>query len=153
MDPICIHFTSIDNPVTRARAFAMYAHLGQVDKTGKPYFDHVERVALGVDGPTEKQAAYLHDVLEDTHHTEDTLRQLGFQEEVIRVVKLLTKPKGEDVRLGHPYFDRIKADPMARAVKLSDLNDNMNLGRFDAPAERDFERVRRYAEIKAYVRG
>jgi (p)ppGpp synthase/HD superfamily hydrolase len=51
----------------RAVALALEAHYGQTDKTGRPYFEHCQRVALRL-GPTAdanlRIVAYLHDVPE-----------------------------------------------------------------------------------------
>jgi GTP diphosphokinase / guanosine-3',5'-bis(diphosphate) 3'-diphosphatase len=35
-------------------------------------------------------------------------------------------------------------NPIARAVKLADIADNMDLSRIPNPTERDFERLRQY---------
>ena len=59
-----------------ARALAAYAHLGQVDKAGKPYITHPLAVAEGVEGEDAKIAALLHDTVEDTFVTNRTIREL-----------------------------------------------------------------------------
>jgi (p)ppGpp synthase/HD superfamily hydrolase len=87
-------------------------------------------------------AAVLHDVIEDSPAwTVERLRGEGFPEAVIRAVDLLTKREGE------PYdaqIDRAAADPVARLVKLADLEDNMMQTRIAHPAERDRARLDRY---------
>ena len=75
-----------------ARLFAANAHSGQMDQGGTPYVQHTDRVAAAAvtrtrharqtDGPEAgpvavPQAAYLHDVLEDTPVTAADLRQAG----------------------------------------------------------------------------
>jgi hypothetical protein len=52
-------------------AFIKRAHAGQVDKAGNPYWQHPVSVMgrLGPDATeSEKLAALLHDVIEDTDH-------------------------------------------------------------------------------------
>ncbi|MEW6490876.1 MAG: hypothetical protein AB1578_23560, partial [Thermodesulfobacteriota bacterium] len=49
-----------------AIALAVSAHRGQVDKAGAPYVLHPLRVMLPMESDTEKMAAVLHDVVEDT---------------------------------------------------------------------------------------
>ena len=52
--------------VERAKDLAHRAHAGQVDKAGRPYIEHVARVAARVaDDPEAEAVAWLHDVLED----------------------------------------------------------------------------------------
>ena len=86
-------------------------------------------------------AALLHDVVEDTDVTFEDLAEMGFTPEVIRIVRLLT----HDPEV--PYMDyvrRIKEDPQAVKVKLSDLRHNSDLTRIDHVAQRDLDRVKKY---------
>ena len=41
-------------------------HLGQTDKSGKPYILHPKRVARRMKTPEEKVVGWLHEVIEDT---------------------------------------------------------------------------------------
>jgi (p)ppGpp synthase/HD superfamily hydrolase len=93
-----------------AKAFARLHHVGQVDEIGQPVFEHLERVAFAAElraqhaqdtglpaVPDEiTQAAWLHDVIANTSVTAGELRTAGFAEPVIRMVALLTKPKGQE---------------------------------------------------------
>lgn len=55
-----------DDIVSRAKDLAIRAHADQVDKAGRPYIEHVARVAAAVsDDPVAEAVAWLHDVLED----------------------------------------------------------------------------------------
>jgi len=42
------------------------------------------------------------------------------------------------------YIARLKSNPIARAVKLADLEDNMRLERNATLTEKDWERLQRY---------
>ena len=131
--------------VEKAEAFAKKAHEGQVDKSGKPYFGHPKAVAAMVEGEVEKTVAYLHDVVEDTGVSVEEIRSL-FGDEVADAVDLLTH------REGVPYFDyveKIKANPVARRVKMADLTHNMDLSRLDTVTEKDLKRIEKYK--KAYA--
>ncbi len=55
--------------VEKAKAFALKAHIGQVDKAGLPYEEHLSRVASRVVLKEEKVVAWLHDTVEDTKTT------------------------------------------------------------------------------------
>jgi len=78
-----------------AIALAANTHAGQVDKAGQPYILHPLRVMLQVSEPHERMAAALHDVVEDTDVSLESLRKQGFPEEVVEAVDALTKRDGE----------------------------------------------------------
>jgi (p)ppGpp synthase/HD superfamily hydrolase len=117
------------NYTTMARTVAKVAHAGHVDKIGKPYFGHVERVANseGLMYYFEIAAAYLHDVLEDTAVTVEDLRDLGFNDLVIKTVVTLTHLEDETY---FEYIDRVSKDPHATRIKLADLEDNLDESRW-----------------------
>lgn len=113
-----------------ARAVAHTAHAGQVDKVGAPYILHPERVAnrlmqLGA-LEDEVSVAWLHDVVEDTSMTCTDLIMIGFPPRVVDAVAALTREPGET----YPQFiERVKTNPLAVAVKISDIEDNLDESR------------------------
>ena len=108
--------------VIRAEAIARAAHDGQVDKAGMPYAEHPSRVAARCAPDTDAMAAaWLHDVLEDTDVTAQTLRAHGIPEHVIAAVEALTRRNGEDPDAS---YARVARDPLALTVKFADLADN-----------------------------
>ena len=128
----------------KALCIAFDAHKEQVDKSGLPYVYHPFEVASAVTGEYETCVALLHDVVEDTEITLDTLSK-EFPREVIDALRLLTHD--EEV----PYFDYVKAirsNEIAKAVKLADLRHNSNLARLDTVTEKDLKRAEKYN--KAY---
>lgn len=74
--------------------FCVEAHNGQVRKSGEPYAVHPILVATLVGYLSANEAmvvaALLHDVIEDTPHSEDELREM-FGSEVTKLVQGLTK--------------------------------------------------------------
>lgn len=117
------------------------AHAGQTDKCGLPYVCHPLHVAESMEDEVTCTAALLHDVVEDTDVTFEDLAEMGFTPEVIRIVRLLT----HDPEV--PYMDyvrRIKEDPQAVKVKLSDLRHNSDLTRIDHVTQWDLDRVKKY---------
>lgn len=111
------------NTIADAREIALVAHHGQVDKSGHPYFQHVQRVANKVDGHDEKIVAYLHDVVEKGENwTLDRLAEEGFSVEVVAAVDALTRRASEDWVL---FVRRAAANPLAKPVKIADLRDNL----------------------------
>jgi len=134
----------------RAIALAADAHQGQKDKAGQPYILHPLRIMLRLSGEQERIAAVLHDVVEDTHWTLEQLRQEGFAEGVLEAVEALTRREGED------YFDfvrRAAENPIARVVKIADLEDNADPSRIADPSDRDLKRIARYHRAMAFLRG
>lgn len=103
------------------------AHVGQLDKSGRPYILHPLRVMYFVGNivPDDVEAqivAVLHDVVEDTALTLLTLSQ-SYSKRVIDALDAISQRKGEK------YFDyirRCRENEVARMVKLEDLNDNMS---------------------------
>ncbi|MDD5946003.1 MAG: HD domain-containing protein [Clostridia bacterium] len=128
--------------INKAISIAALAHDGQTDKAGKPYIFHPLRVMLNAEGDENvKCAAVLHDVLEDTAITVADLEAAGFGENIITALKLLTRTPDDDYM---EYVKRLKNNSIAKAVKLADLADNMDMSRIPSPTERDFARLEKY---------
>lgn len=117
-----------------ALAVARHFHDGQYRKGGDPYICHPLKVCsnligLGIDDDTTLAASLLHDVIEDCQDKlpyggNELVTEYGVDPEVIRVVTLLSKESGLNDRELSIYFDRIKKDPKALLVKLSDRMHN-----------------------------
>lgn len=117
------------------------AHKDQVDKSGLPYMFHPFHLAEQMTDELTTVAALLHDVVEDTPYTFADLRKMGFPEEVLDALRLLTHDDGA------PYPDyvaRLKDNPIARAVKLADLRHNSDLTRLDHVDEHALKRAEKY---------
>lgn len=109
--------------VELARGVAVGAHAGQQDKAGLPYITHPARIAARASTFEERVLAWLHDVVEDTDVTLKDLATAGFPESIVLQVDALTHRKNEP-RL--EYYARIMRWPVARQVKLLDIDDNSN---------------------------
>lgn len=130
-----------------AKAVATYAHSGQTDKAGKPYILHPLAVAEKMSTEEQKVVALLHDVLEDTFVNEDTIRNL-FGDIIADAVIAITKRPGETYE---DFVRRVATNPISKAVKLADLEHNMDLSRLDSVSEKDLERVRKYERAKEFL--
>lgn len=116
----------IYTPMTvKAMKLAYQAHLGQVDHNGVPYIFHPYHLAEQMNDEISCTVALLHDVVEDT---EITMRELEkeFPPEVTTAVELLTHDKNIDY---FEYVKRLKDNPVAKKVKLADLNHNSDESR------------------------
>jgi (p)ppGpp synthase/HD superfamily hydrolase len=124
-----------------AIGIAVQAHQGQKDRAGAPYILHPLRMMFAVQTDAERMAAVLHDVVEDTGWTLDALRERGFPEQVLTAVDHLTRREGESY---DAFVRRAAQDPVARRVKVADLEDNMNVRRIGVVSADDLERLTRY---------
>lgn len=130
-----------------ALALSKFAHAGQTDKAGSPYYLHPLHVSSQVQTEDEKIAALLHDVLEDSNIGADTIRDL-FGETVYDAVFLLTRQPGEPYE---EYIAGLADNPIARAVKIADLEHNMDLTRLQEVQEKDRARVEKYRRAHEYL--
>ena len=136
--------TDLDNAII----LAVQAHSGQVDKAGAPYILHPLRVMLACVTEAEKIAAVLHDTVEDTGLELGLIRH-RFGAAVANAVDALTKRAGESYT---SFIRRCALDPIARKVKLADLNDNMRLERLGRePTIEDLRRHDKYGEAKNHL--
>ena len=140
-----------DHLLDRAIEIALEAHRGRVDKAGRPYILHPLRVMAGMTSDEERLTAVLHDVIEDAGVRPADLRKAGMPESVIDAVQLLTRPKGE-----HDYIEYVaslKHNPLARRVKLADLEDNMDIRRLSQLDRRAVQRLNRYRAAWELLQG
>ena len=130
----------------RAIEIATEAHRGQVDKCGCDYIGHPLRVMAAGRTIEEKIVGVLHDVVEDSDWTFEQLESEGFSVEVIEALRCVTRLSENE-----PYdrfIARIKGNPLAVAVKLNDLTDNMDIRRLPYISDKDVKRLKKY--LKAY---
>ncbi len=125
---------------------------GKLDKGGTPYILHCITVMEGVRalGSVAMQAAMMHDLIEDTKWTLDDLRKKGFAEEVIKIVEKVTHLSTDSY---DDYLDKIAVCPIARAIKLADLDHNSQIHRMKGLREKDFERLAKYHRAYSFLKG
>lgn len=138
------------NIVDRARDLAYRAHAGQVDKAGRPYIEHVARVAAAVRGDDEAEVvAWLHDVVEDCPVFAHEVWR--FENRIAFAVDDLTRMSWENERA---YYRAICANPLALRVKLADIADNSDEERLALLDEKTAARLRRkYAKALRMLTG
>ena len=125
----------------KALKLSFEAHKDKVDKSGMPYVYHPFHVAEQMTTETEVAVALLHDVVEDTGYTIRELSGMGFPKEVTDALALLTH---DDAVPYLEYVEKLKGNPVARAVKLADLQHNSDLSRLDVIDEKALERIEKY---------
>lgn len=115
----------------QAMKLAYNAHHGQVDKAGIPYIFHPFHLAEQMPDEYSTCVALLHDVVEDTDVTLEQLAKI-FPAEVVEAVRVMTHLENE------PYLDyvaRVKENPIAKIVKLADLQHNSDQTRMENASE------------------
>lgn len=132
----------------RAIEIATEAHQGQFDKAGRDYIGHPLRVMEMGKTDEEKIVGVLHDVIEDTDWTFEKLSEEGFSQEIISALRCVTKLSENENY--DDFIDRVKKNPMAVAVKINDLTDNMDIRRLPCLSDKDVKRLKKY--LKAYKR-
>ena len=116
-----------------------------LDKGGHPYILHLLYVYSNVHNEKEKVIALLHDIIEDKDVSDTDLLEVGYPEDIVMSVKLLSKSHGADY---NKYIDNIinNGNVDTLNVKLADLKHNMDISRIKDPTISDYERIqKRYA--------
>ena len=132
----------------KALRLCFEAHKEQVDKSGLPYVFHPFHLAEQMADETTTVAALLHDVVEDTDYTLEDLREMGFPQEVIDALALLT----HDPEVPYmEYVSEIAKNPVAKAVKIADLKHNSDLSRLDSIDEKILKRREKYLQALALL--
>lgn len=126
------------------RRLAYHLHQGQQDHLRKDYILHPERVVNNVNRffPQASEqvimAAWLHDTMKNCKIDrkpvdEEYLRQQNIPEEVITMVRLLTKPEDDDREYDEVIDDLVKSgNEGAMMVKIADNGDTLHPVRIDA---------------------
>lgn len=133
----------------RAISIAATAHAGQFDKAGASYILHPLRVMLAQKSDAARIVAVLHDLLEDCPEwTPERLRDEGCSADILAALEALTKRPGEAYDV---FVQRCTENALARAVKIADVRDNMDVSRLASLAEDDRQRLQKYERALAVL--
>ena len=131
-----------------ALELAVEKHKNQTDKAGNPYILHPLHVMENVNSKEGKIVAILHDIIEDTDITENYLLKIGLSKRIVDAVVALTRSEDMDYQ---EYIKNLSSNPLAKEVKLADLEHNMDLKRLSTLEEKDLERNRKYQIAYHYL--
>ncbi len=134
----------------KALKLCFEAHKEQTDKTGMPYVFHPFHLAEQMTTEQTTVCALLHDVVEDSPYTLDDLRKMGFSEEVLTALALLTHDPAVSYE---DYVKELAKNPIAKAVKLADLAHNSDPTRLagEEISEKMRSRWEKYAKAREYL--
>lgn len=135
--------------LTRALILAAEQHDGQTDKAGNPFIFHPLRLLAKALTEEEQIVAVLHDIVEKTTATLEQLREEGFSEAVVEAVDALSRRVKESYK---DYINRVKENPLARRVKIYDLQDNLQIVRY-RKNQRDQDKTKKYIEALEILLG
>ena len=128
--------------IERAIQIAVEAHAGAKDKGDSPYILHPINVMMRMKTDDERIVAILHDVVEDTDWTFQTLREEGFSETVLDALASVTKvSEDEDYEL---FIKRCSRNAIGSRVKVADLMENLDVTRIGELREKDMKRINKY---------
>lgn len=143
--------------------FIKIKHEGQVDKSGEPYWKHPHAVSHivsvlqllygsfpGVNPEHEQHAALLHDVVEDTEISFQDLLDMSYPQEVVDMVKLVSKDE-DDCRT---YQEKIQSiidsgNLGAIRVKFADNINNLDPGRLAKLPNKQAQYLRKKYSVSA----
>ena len=128
----CVSGGSVEDAI----ALALQAHRGQTYAATDQL-----RVMLRFEDPLLQTVAVIHDVVEDTDVSLESLYRAGFRAEVISAVDALTRRQGEPY---HLYIERVARNQIASRVKCADLAENLANNQRDPAAPGNADRIRRY---------
>lgn len=101
---------------------------GKVDKAGDPLIEHALRVARAVrpQDAAHRLVAVLHDVIENAGaKLEEVVKLVELFDPEANALNTITRRSHE---VYEDYIERVAANPIARAVKVADLEDNLRIG-------------------------
>lgn len=125
----------------KAISIAAEAHAGTLDKGGKHYILHPLRVMMNVETIDEKIVAILHDVVEDTHWSFESLASEGFSKTILDALKSVTR--GDETYSA--FIERARNNPIGCKVKIADIKDNLDVRRLNGKINtKDQERLNKY---------
>lgn len=120
---------------------ATAAHHGQTQRDGTPFIEHPLRVMRAARTDDERIVGILHDVVERSEWTIDALKVAGLRHDLAEAVDALTRREGE---VDSDLVRRAASNPLARRVKILDLEDKANIGRGRETIEEHSVRLARY---------
>jgi len=135
--------------IALAEMIAKHAHKGQKDSQGQPYYQHPIAIAKRVRTEDEKIVALLHGVLEHSDILITTIRNL-FGSVIADAVRAASRMEGESFEA---YLRRIKKNPLATTVKLTDFEYAIAVARLPGASQGAIRKAQQYKDARDYLLG
>lgn len=143
---------SLQPLIASAMDIASTVHKHQLDKGGHAYIMHPCRIACRCATDEQIIVALLHDTIEDGQpyvKEEFSISNL-FPQNIKDAVDAITRREGESYM---QYIKRCAENEIAKAVKILDLEDNMNIQRLGELKDEDIARLNKYKKAYKYLKG
>lgn len=138
------------NYLNRAIQLASIAHEDQVDKAGKPYILHPLRVMFKMETETEMIVAVFHDIMEDCKEiTAYSLEKEGFSKDIVDTLIVLNRHNYANYE---EYIYEVAKNPIAKKIKIADIEDNINILRLKYIEDKDLRRIEKYFKAYNYLK-
>lgn len=152
------HILSLNEIIRASGKVSTFIHekfADKVDKAGNDYTDHLETVAENAmwncDDDEHSQYTVMgcfivgmcHDLFEDTDCSEEELRKVVDDDNIIEAIHICTRGKNETYK---DFIKRIhnSGSEMAKYVKVADLEHNMDIKRLPEIEDKDLKRLKKY---------
>lgn len=129
----------------QAVQYALHWHAADKDLSGLPVLLHPLRVMAAGNNQYERVVGVLHDTVEDTFATLESIRAM-FGQEIRDGVDSVTRRDEETYR---EFIERCALNPKAVIVKVNDIHDN--LGRCHPDPEKKARLRKRYLAALKYL--
>ena len=136
------------NLFQQAVILSVAAHSGQLDKSSVPYILHPMAVASRCKTEDERIVAVLHDVVEDTELTLESLMEF-FPAPIVEAVDAITHRKNEPY---DDYLDRVILNKIALPVKIQDIHHNQERMNFLEDEETKKRLIKKYDHAIEFLR-
>lgn len=140
------------NEIYLAIDLANRIHKQQLDKAGQPYIFHPMRVASKFKDEKYQIVALLHDVVEDCEEggRNSLCKHIhyNYSLEISDALASITRKENESYM---DFIKRVSQNDIARAVKIEDLKDNMDLSRLNETTNEDLKRYNKYQKALEYL--
>lgn len=134
--------------LSKAESLAEKYDKGRCSVTGLSSLEHSRAVAEQLDDLEQKITAWIYDLPRVAEIPFELLVEEGFTPEILQAVRVLTQPEEVDY-VG--YIQTIRTNSVARAVKIADLLQNMDLNYLPCVTEADQKRAEQYRAALAYL--
>lgn len=133
----------------KAKQLCKTIYFGQFDRNGDAFYVHLFSLADIFDSEEEKIVALLMDIFNKSSYTLDSLAILGFSKRVILALEAINKTKYQTYE---EYFNVVKANPIARVVKIAEMTNNLAIDNLNIISKKDRKRREKFLRYLEFLK-
>lgn len=153
IENIQLHFNEVSyhssSIYEKALRLSFEKHKNQKHHGEVPYYLHPLRVSMRCDSDKAKIVALLHDIIEDTDETQETLIAAGFPKDIVDAVEVVTRRPNESYA---DFIARCDKSIIGRTVKIADLEDNMEVFDLSDFGDKEAKRLNKYLHAWRFLK-